>query len=451
MIDLWLPLKIKYDKVLGMSVGILYKGKLFYARGFGFCDTLTKEKADEKTLYRVASISKTFTAVAILQLARDGKLKLDDRVIVYLPWFQEKNGKNDSAQITIRQLLSHTGGVFRDGDTSHWETGNFPDDIKKSFSPDSLPVEALSRFKYSNYGYAMLGLVIEKISGMSYAEYIQKNILEKIRMKATQPEYKDGLTHLAVGYGPELPDEQRTVFIHYKTKAYAPAAGMVSNVEDLAMFLGALSLESGDDMLDRVSKKEMMHSYEVTEDGDEYGLGLDVLNVKDKKVVAHSGGFLGFSTAIGLDPESDLGVIVLTNVTRGPSWEVMKGIFESVYTVLANGEEYSGNKDIAYEKYEGYYRNTGGDQVVSRLGDALIAFDPESNSPLKRKTILEPSSTPDQFILRESGVFGSWGEKAKFSDLQEGIFRNLISGAMPARRIEFEQKIVSDEDAFKTS
>ena len=126
IVDLWIPQKIQYDEVPGMSVGIFRKGKLLYQKGFGYADMKRRKKMRADDLYRVASMSKMFTAVAILQLQERGKLKLTDPVSKYLPWFMGKNKTGNLRTITIRHVLSHTSGLFRDGEKPYWYNHKFP-------------------------------------------------------------------------------------------------------------------------------------------------------------------------------------------------------------------------------------------------------------------------------------------------------------------------------------
>jgi CubicO group peptidase (beta-lactamase class C family) len=107
IVDSWLPLKIKYDHTPGISVGIVYKGKLSYKKGFGFADVEKKQRANEKTLYHIASISKTFTAVSIMQLVEKGKLRLDDKVISYVPWFKAKGESGDTKYVYSAVAISY--------------------------------------------------------------------------------------------------------------------------------------------------------------------------------------------------------------------------------------------------------------------------------------------------------------------------------------------------------
>jgi CubicO group peptidase (beta-lactamase class C family) len=433
--DFWLPLKIKYDRMPGISLGIVYKGKLLYKNGFGFADVEKRQYADEETLYHIASNSKMFTAVSIMQLVERGELRLDDRVVSHISWFNAKNKDADAAHITIRQLLSHTSGIFRDGDTAHWETGKFPKDLQSSFSNEALRFENLTSFKYANYGYAILGEIIKKISGLSYEEYVEKNILYPLGMNNTFPDYKDNLTHVATGYGRNIPDENRQRFSHYKTYAYAAATGFVSNVVDLSKFVFALSLEGKDKILTRGSKKEMMHPYEKTMDGDEYGLGIEITQIKGRKIVGHGGGFNGFITKVMWDAQSDLGVIVLSNSLDSSAGGIARGIFETIYEFLDKRVGYMENKKIKYSAYEGIYRSVWSDEVVARIGNTLVGFGPKTDSPLRWSTIFIPEKKPHQFLMKDKNVFNSANEVAAFASFKSGKAQKVLLGATPSKRI----------------
>ncbi|MHB8710096.1 MAG: serine hydrolase domain-containing protein [Minisyncoccota bacterium] len=438
LIDLWLPLRIKYGKIPGLSVGIVHKGRLLYKHGFGFADVAKKRKADSTTLYRIASISKTFTAVSIMQLVQSGKLRLDDKIADHISWFKAKNEKSDAAYITIRQLLSHTAGLLRDGDTPHWITGKFPKNLQKTFTSDALVIENLSGFKYTNYGYSILGLIVEKASGMPYIEYVKKHILKPLGMSHTYPDYEDGLTGLATGYGREIPREKIKTFPHYKTNAYMPATGFISSVDDLAKYAAAFSLnEKGSGrILNRASKREMMHPYsDMDKDGkDRYGLGLDVLKIKGRTVVGHSGGFQGFTAGMVFDPRNDLGVIVLTNAVGSSAYQVALGILESIYEI-ADDKRHSIGTRTSYRSLEGIYRNMLSDNIIAQCGSVLISFSPQAISPVKNARLLKPQKKRNVFVLEGRNFSDSYAEKVVFRDIRNGKAHTVLFGATPSVRI----------------
>lgn len=439
IIDAWLPAKIKYARVPGLSVGIVYRGQLVYSRGFGLADVEKSVTATPETCYRVASISKTFTAVAIMQLVEQGKLKLDDKVVKYLPWFKVKTKKLDSRRITVRQLLAHSSGVFRDGDKPQWEDDHFPNlaTLKKSIGKLSLVFKPASKFKYSNFGYALLGQVISAVSGMSYDEYVTKNIIDELKLKRTYPDLTTASKkYLASGYWRPIPDKKREKFSYTRTNTYASAAGFISNVKDLAIYLSALSLHNNK-LLAKSSKQKMFKKQMATgEDKDGYGLGFELYKIEKRQIVNHGGGFPGFITNISLDIDNDIGVIVLANTNYGMVGNIASGILSMVYKLKDGKNKYCGNKNISQsEKYEGVYRERWLDRVVVSLGGNLLSFASNVDSPIRYGTVFQPVGR-NKFLMHIKYNFDATGEYAEFvfgKDKKRAS--KLIWGATPADRI----------------
>lgn len=443
ILDAWLPWKIQYDRIPGLAVGIVHNGKIVYQKGFGYADIESKILITPKTCFRIASISKTFTAVAIMQLFEQGKINLDDCVGKYLPWFKAQTKNSDSNNITIRQVLSHTGGVFRDGNTPHWENDNFPDlaGLKKSISNKSIVFENLTRFKYSNFGFALLGEVIKKASDLDYDEYVTKNIIRKLGVERTAPDYsKENDNWLAKGYSRPIPNKEREVFPHSRTKAYAPATGFLSNVCDLAKYLAAMSIKQNNSniLISKESKKEIMREYWATgEENESYGLGFEIYKIEKRKIVGHGGGFAGFITQISLDMENDIGVVTLTNTNDSSCSSINTGIFETTYKFVDEKSKYSDGKKISnQEKFEGVYRSRWGDTIVVGIDTNLVAFDPKANSPVKYSTLLKTEGK-NKFLMETKSNFDSPGEFATFIfERGKKQVTKVLFGATPSERLE---------------
>lgn len=441
LLDVWMPLKIKHDKTPGVSIGITYKESLLYKKGFGFSDLENKTRAHENTLYHIASISKMFTAIAILQLVEAEKLQLDDPVLKYIPWFKAKTKTTDSKYITIRHLLSHLSGIFRDGDTAHWENGNFPKNLSRSFSSKSLILETLSKFKYSNYGYAILGEIIQTITKGAYETYVKNNILIPLGMHSTFPDYSReiGNVSIATGYGKKFPDENRQTFEHFQTHAYAPATGFLSNVTDLAHFLPLFSSQYREKtpILSRNLIKEMLRPHGKTTDSEEYGLGVDVVEISKRSIVGHSGGFQGFLTRVLVDEKNGFGVIVLSNsLHASTAYEVASGILKSIYAFLDNKKVYSGKREQELEKYEGTYRTIWGDRTVAQIGNTLVTFSPRSNCPLFPLETFRATDKKHHFVFETENVFEIVSEEVEFSDFRNNTAQVLRIGPLSARKVE---------------
>ncbi|MEX2013968.1 MAG: serine hydrolase domain-containing protein [Parcubacteria group bacterium] len=435
LLDVWLPLRLEYDKVPGVSIAITYKDKILYKKGFGYSNLEKKVHANEKTLYHIASISKTFTSVAILQLVEQKKIRLNDRVVKYVKWFKGKNKNGSLENITIKQLLSNTSGIWRDGDTPHWVTGRFPKELRSKEIAD-LIFKSGSEFKYSNYGFSILGEVIESVTSLKYEEYVEKNILNRLGMNSTSPDYKKGLKNIAEGYGRVIPDYKREKFNHYTANAYAPATGFVSNAVDLAKYITNLPVHESKKLLKDKTKQIMFRPIKITEDKDKYCLGIEMYNLDGKKIYGHSGGFQGFLTQIAFDPVNQLGIVVLTNALGAPVWVYAQSIFQGIYDIVKNDSDYSSKSKTGVRKYEGIYRNLWGDQVVVKIKDTLVSFGVGTRSPLQKnnKSILL-SKGKNVFQSKGGSVFGSRGELVKFDHFKNGKSQSVIFGATPGKRL----------------
>lgn len=126
LLEAWIEAQMAYRNLPGMSVGVVYDSQLIWARGFGYADVEQKIPATPATIYRMASVTKTFTATAIMQLRDAGKLSLDDPVVKHLPWFKIKSWFNDAPAITIRHLLTHTSGLPSEAAYPYWTDFIFP-------------------------------------------------------------------------------------------------------------------------------------------------------------------------------------------------------------------------------------------------------------------------------------------------------------------------------------
>jgi D-alanyl-D-alanine carboxypeptidase len=206
----WIEGQIAYRGLPGIAVGVVSDQELVWSKGFGFADIKAKLPITATTKFRMAWNSKLFTAIAIMQLREEGKLGLDDPVVKYLPWFKEKPAGDDDSPITIEQLLSHSSGLQREaGD--HWASNKFPttDEIERLYADRQAPFAPSVPWKYSNFAFALAGLVVEKVSGAGWADYVERNIFKPLRMDASSVD--KNVAGLAVPYSRRMPDGSREV------------------------------------------------------------------------------------------------------------------------------------------------------------------------------------------------------------------------------------------------
>jgi CubicO group peptidase (beta-lactamase class C family) len=236
LFDKWVARRMHDRQQPGLSAGIIHKGELIWAKGYGFADAEAKKPATPDTAYRIASISKTFTATAIMQLRDAGKLCLDDPLAGHLPWFDLQYP--GAPPITLRHALTHTSGIPRDAATPMWTEGKVPSwqevvETTKVREPVMPPVQ---EFKYSNLAYALLSGVVEAASGQAYADYIQANILDPLGMRDTLIAPTGDEAALATGYLRTDAQYARKPASFMDASGFTPAAGLASTVNDLAKY-----------------------------------------------------------------------------------------------------------------------------------------------------------------------------------------------------------------------
>ena len=318
----WLQGRIAYRGLPGVAVGVVQDQQLVWSKGFGFADVATKRPMTDDTRFRIASNSKLFAAIAIMQLREAGKIRLDDPVSKYLPWFEVKPAGSDDGVITIEQLLSHSSGLPREaGD--HWSSFNFPTEaqVKALMTDRQAAFPPQTRWKYSNLAFAIAGLVVERISGQRWADYVEANILKPLGMTGTSIDKPD--PGLATPYASRRPDGSRRVLPFVDAHGMAAATGMSSSVADLAKFLSAQFRRGpagGRNILSAASWRELTRVRSVDEDWQSgSGLGFDISRFGNRTYAGHGGGYPGNTTMTMAQMDDKVGVIVLTNTNdSGP-------------------------------------------------------------------------------------------------------------------------------------
>jgi CubicO group peptidase (beta-lactamase class C family) len=186
-LDVWLDgQRYRFD-LPGFAVGVVHDQQLLWSKGYGYADVAQRIPSTDQTLYRIASISKTFAATAVVQLAERGKLSLDDPVSRHLTWFVPKDSTPRSP-VRVWNLLSHTGGLQRESPGSDWDALVSPGAVSLASATSDTPLvlQPQTRLAYSNYGYAVAGQLVEQVSGMPYSKYLSNNVLQPLGLTATE-------------------------------------------------------------------------------------------------------------------------------------------------------------------------------------------------------------------------------------------------------------------------
>jgi serine beta-lactamase-like protein LACTB len=323
---------IKYmatTHVPGLSIAVVENGEYEWAAGFGLADVENKAPASEHTLFRLASISKSLTATAAMQLVERGQLDLDAPVQKYCPAFPPKQ-----SPMTTREVMGHLAGIrhYKSESQDDPEIGNtkhFDDPIQAGldfFKNDPLVSDPGKQFHYSTQGYTVVGCVIEGASGTKYVDFMRQNVFVPGGMEHTQVDNRFAIIPYRTRFYRKTDSGavQNTDFLDSSYKI--PGGGWLSSAEDMARFEVAVL----NDKLIKRSTRDLMWTSLKPSDGskDNYALGWGSWTENGLAVVGHSGGQQGTSTQFIIAPALRAGVVVLTNMEdAGPNklaWEILE-------------------------------------------------------------------------------------------------------------------------------
>lgn len=303
------------DSAGGVTVAVIDGDKVIWAEGFGWADRAKRVRAGTETIYRIGSLSKTFTAVVLMQLLDRGVIKLDEPVEGYLAEIKDlANPPPGHQPITFRMLASHTAGLIREpgladaaaGSIAEWESK-----VIAAIPTVSFDSEPGTKYLYSNIGYGILGLALSRAAHTPFMQLVEEGVFAPLGMTSSTFIIDDRLRpRLSAGYQ-HMPDgsvDTTTPALEHAGRGYkVPNGGVYSTVGDLARFMAALSGAATPVTSD--SLRVMMESPQTPGMG-EYGFGIQI---KPTGFLGHGGGVSGYTAAFDFDPKTRLGVIVLSN------------------------------------------------------------------------------------------------------------------------------------------
>ena len=331
--------KMVATRLPGLAMALIEDGRVVHRRGIGFTDLTRRTPPGPDTLFGIGSVTKVFTALAIMQLRERGRLDLDDPVSDHLGADLRARGE----PIRIRHLLSHSSGVpalgFSESKMSRrWHTDGYPVGSAADLltfmagSADWVQAEPGERWAYLNEGYILLGAIVEAASGTDYRAYVGKSLLEPLGMTRSHFD-REAVAREADRATPYMLDRDNRLFVGSNLYSEIPAAGgLVSTVEDLskltlALLAGGLA-ETGERILEEASLRAMRtpevamaaaetELYPAAAAGrsvERFGLGLYLQeNFLGVDVAGHGGGVMGGTGYVAFAPERGLGVVLQTN------------------------------------------------------------------------------------------------------------------------------------------
>ncbi|WP_412850840.1 serine hydrolase [Chryseobacterium sp. PMSZPI] len=405
---------LEKENNLSGVVLIAKNGRPIYKEAFGFANLQDRVKNKPDTKFNLASINKMFTAIAIMQLVESGKISLQDKVGQYLLDYPNKTVADS---VTIHQLLTHTSGM-----SSFWEEY---DKIAKVnfktvsaylplFADKKLAFAPGSDFLYSNSGYMVLGLIIEKVSGQNYFDFVKEHVYQPAKMINTDAyELDNAISNLAIGYTMSLeePGQWKNNIFSNIAKG-TPAGGGYSTAEDLLSFANALQ---NNNLLTKESTA-LCTSGKVKYREGKYGYGFEENIINGHRIIGHTGGHDGIACELMIYPDLDYTVVILTNGEVENYWEVSNLIKKQlvgstssidnffytkniIKTVCNKGYE-AGIKEV--EKNSKKYSLR--ENLIERYGCKLL-FEKKTNQAIdlfKLNNRLFPDSTYGYYYISEA-------------------------------------------------
>lgn len=341
----------------GATAIIAQKGQILYHKAFGMADLENKIPMRTEMVFRIGSISKQFTAVAILKLMEEGKISLQDEITKYIPDYPTQGYK-----VTIEHLLTHTSGIVSYTNMAKFGSELMTRDMKPTelidvFKNEKFEFAPGEKWNYNNSGYFLLGYIIEKITGITYADYIEKTIFQPLGMKNSLYGSNSKLIpNRAQGYEPGPTGIQNATYLSM-TLPYA-AGSLMSTVNDCYIWNKALNEGK---IIKRETLEKAFVPY-VLKSGKKtsYGYGWSIGEIEGQKLVQHSGGINGFLTNGIYVPSKDVYIAVFSNSNAIAPIEVSQRMLQAVLG-LNKPKTIVKIDSVKAKEYTGVFENEDGD------------------------------------------------------------------------------------------
>jgi CubicO group peptidase (beta-lactamase class C family)/D-alanyl-D-alanine dipeptidase len=314
----WIAREVESKRLPALSLALIDGSQVVWARGFGFADPDRRIPVTAETVYRVGSVSKLFTDLALMQLVEEGRIRLDDSASSLLPEFAPRNPFPEP--IRVRHLMAHRSGLVREPPVGHYFDAKPPAlaQVARSLSATELCFEPGSRTKYSNAGVAVLGAIVERARGLPFDRAIERWLLRPLGMSrssfAARPDLAGQMPH-----GFMWSADGRPVPTPEFSLGTGPAGNLVSNVLDLSRFLSFLFADGRSEGAQTVVKPESLRAMLEPQKGSStgpasFGLGFALTSLAGQRRIGHSGAVYGFATDLQALPEAKLGVAVAASL-----------------------------------------------------------------------------------------------------------------------------------------
>jgi D-alanyl-D-alanine carboxypeptidase len=318
-IDRYIRSELARQHIPGLSVAVLRGDSLVLARGYGYANVEHRVPATDSTVYAVGSVTKQFTAAAVVMLAEQGGLRLDDPITRYLP-----EGLPAWKGVTIRHLLTHTSGVPEYPDTLDFRRDYTEGELVRLAAAQPLQFAPGTSWRYSSTGYALLGVLIHRVTGLAWGDFLRAHVFTPLGMRTARVNSDtDIVPNRSGGYE----------FVNDTLRNQAWVSPTINSTADLGLSLGARDLVAWAVGLDRgtvLSRRDVEASWTPVRLNDgatyPYGFGWDVTQQRGYRRIGHSGAWRGFQATIQRYPDFGLTVVVLANLAQSNPPAIAFGI-----------------------------------------------------------------------------------------------------------------------------
>ncbi len=447
LIEVWLDAQKDFENIPSISAVIVKDQKTLWKGSFGKSNLEQENKTGISTISSICSMTKSFTAVAIMKLVDAGKLNLDDKVKDILPFYKVKQKFPKGGSVTVRSLLSHSSGLPSNTGHSYFTGPDFLFPSKAEFRSTLKYIETKSEVganvKYSNVGYALLGEIIEKVSGIPYEVYLMNEVISPLKMtntymgtKKTTDNYRKSIGYTAINRDGT---RERIIEDGYEFRAMKPAMGLWTTIDDLAKYASwqfRLRNASNAEILKPATIRSM-HSLEVTGKGyeDSWGLGFTVSkDSNDDDWVMHGGTCPGFVSMLQLNVTTKMGYAIMINANRSSTFKYLNGIKQILNKVKPIKENIN-KSSVNLDDYTGFYSmNPWNSSIyISTWGEDLVILQLPENNPKYGMRFFKHIKGDTFRHRKENGELGDEyifekDEKGKvFRYFEEGNYKNKMS------------------------
>ncbi len=356
---------------------IVKDGKVVIEKGYGVKELGKDDKVDENTLFMIGSNTKAFTGTAFAILESEGKLKLEDKVVQYLPDFKMKDAWV-TKELNLIDIVSHRIGLETyQGDFMYWTSDLTADEVIEKFGKITPKYDFRTKYGYTNAGYTIAGKIIEKISGLTWANYLKEKIFEPLKMKNTISLYNKYLMAKNISKPHTIINSKISKISFPNLDNLAPAGGIASSIIDISHWIIA-QLDSGRFESERAIPIEVINRirqpltidaasqdyYPFNENNFSlYGMGWWLDDYEGNEIVYHTGGVNGFLSSITLIPEENLGIAVFTNTDQNYfSWAMRAEVTDAFL-------------ELPYRNYSDHYLKVFNKKKEKEIIDIQILKD----------------------------------------------------------------------------